>query len=68
MRPKGLIQHDSAFAGHSFREYSILASIADVLPISSLVDVIFYCGITMQSTVERDSQNRSMCAVNPSRM
>ena len=69
MRSKGLIQRDSAFAGHSLGEYSALASIADVLPISSLVDVVFYRGITMQSAVERDSQNRSnyaMCAVNPS--
>ena len=70
MRSKGLIQHDSAFAGHSLGEYSALAPIADVLPISSLVDVVFYHGITMQSAVERDSQNRSnyaTCAVNPSR-
>ena len=66
MCPKGLIQCDSAFAGHSLREYSALISITNVLPISSLVNVVFYCGITMQSTVEHDSQNRSMCAVNPS--
>lgn len=71
MRSKGLIQNDCAFAGHSLGEYSALASIADVLPISSLVDVVFYRGITMQRAVERDSQNRSnyaMCAVNPSRV
>ena len=71
MRSKGLIQRDSAFVGHSLGEYSALASIADVLPISSLVDVVFYRDITMQSAVERDSQNRSnyaMCAVNPSRI
>ena len=71
MRAKGLVQNDSAFAGHSLGEYSALASIADVLPISSLVDVVFYRGITMQRAVERDSENRSnyaMCAVNPSRV
>ena len=71
MRAKGLVQNDSAFAGHSLGEYSALASIADVLPISSLVDIVFYRGITMQRAVERDSQNRSnyaMCAVNPSRV
>jgi len=48
-----------------------LASIADVLAISALVDVVFYRGITMQRAVERDSENRSnyaMCAVNPSRI
>jgi fatty acid synthase subunit alpha, fungi type len=71
MRSKGFVQKNCAFAGHSLGEYSALASIADVLPISSLVDVVFYRGITMQRAVERDSQNRSnyaMCAVNPSRI
>ncbi|KAF9532470.1 fatty acid synthase [Crepidotus variabilis] len=71
MRMKGFVQQDCAFAGHSLGEYSALASIADVLHISALVDVVFYRGITMQRAVERDSQNRSnyaMCAVNPSRI
>jgi fatty acid synthase subunit alpha len=54
MRSKGLIQCNSAFAGHSLGEYSALASIA-----SHLVDVVFYRGITMQSAVERDLPNRS---------
>ncbi|KAF4614083.1 hypothetical protein D9613_007929 [Agrocybe pediades] len=71
MRVKGYVQKDCAFAGHSLGEYSALASIADVLHISALVDVVFYRGITMQRAVERDSENRSnyaMCAVNPSRI
>ena len=71
MRVKGFIQKDCAFAGHSLGEYSALASIADVLHISALVDVVFYRGITTQRAVERDSENRSnyaMCAVNPSRI
>ncbi|KAF8656258.1 hypothetical protein AX16_002694 [Volvariella volvacea WC 439] len=71
MRMKGFVQKECAFAGHSLGEYSALASIADVLPISALVDVVFYRGITMQRAVERDAQNRSnyaMCAVNPSRI
>ena len=71
MRMKGFVQRDCAFAGHSLGEYSALASIADVLHISALVDVVFYRGITMQRAVERDSENRSnyaMCAVNPSRI
>ncbi|KAJ7285205.1 fatty acid synthase [Mycena rebaudengoi] len=71
MRAKGYVQKDCAFAGHSLGEYSALASIADVLAISALVDVVFYRGITMQRAVERDSENRSnyaMCAVNPSRI
>ena len=71
MRSKGFVQKDSAFAGHSLGEYSALSSIADFLPISALVDVVFYRGITMQRAVVRDAHNRSnyaMCAVNPSRI
>jgi fatty acid synthase subunit alpha len=41
------------------REYSALASIADV---------VFYREITMQRAVERNSENYAMCAVNPSRV
>ena len=71
MRSKGLIQRDSSFAGHSLGEYSALASIAEVMPIESLVSVVFYRGLTMQVAVERDEAGRSkysMCAVNPSRI
>jgi fatty acid synthase subunit alpha len=71
LREKGLVQEGAPFAGHSLGEYSALASIAGVLPISSLVDVVFFRGITMQRAVERDDQNRSkyaMAAVNPSRI
>ena len=71
MRAKGLVQRDSSFAGHSLGEYSALASIAEVMPIESLVSVVFYRGLTMQVAVERDEQGRSnysMCAVNPSRI
>jgi enoyl reductase-like protein/malonyl CoA-acyl carrier protein transacylase/acyl dehydratase len=71
MRAKELIQANCAFAGHSLGEYSALASIGDVLPIESLVDVVFYRGMTMQSAVKRDEQGRSnygMAAVNPARV
>lgn len=71
MRVKGFVQKDCAFAGHSLGEYSALTSIADILQISALVDVVFYRGVTMQRAVERNSENRSnyaMCAVNPSRV
>lgn len=71
MRAKGLVQADSSFAGHSLGEYSALAALAEVMPIESLVSVVFYRGLTMQVAVERDSTGRSnysMCAVNPSRI
>jgi len=71
MRSKGLVQRDSSFAGHSLGEYSALAAMAEVMPIESLVSVVFYRGLTMQVAVERDElgrSNYSMCAVNPSRI
>ncbi|KAF1352373.1 acyl transferase domain-containing protein [Delphinella strobiligena] len=71
MRSKGLVQRDSTFAGHSLGEYSALAALAEVMPIESLVSVVFYRGLTMQVAVERDADGRSnysMCAVNPSRI
>ena len=71
MRSKGLVQRDSSFAGHSLGEYSALAALAEVMPIESLVAVVFYRGLTMQVAVERDETGRSnysMCAVNPSRI
>ena len=71
MLSKGLVQKDSSFAGHSLGEYSALAALAEVMPIESLVAVVFYRGLTMQVAVERDETGRSnysMCAVNPSRI
>jgi fatty acid synthase subunit alpha len=41
LRSKGFVQPDAAFAGHSLGEFSALASVADVLPNSSLVVVVF---------------------------
>lgn len=71
MRSRGLVQRDSVFAGHSLGEYSALAALAEVMPIESLVSVVFYRGLTMQVAVERDAEGRSnysMVAVNPSRI
>jgi acyl transferase domain-containing protein len=49
----------------SLGEYSALASVADVLSLENLIDVVFYRGMTMQSAVVRDAQGHSnygMCA------
>lgn len=71
IKSKGLVPHDIMFAGHSLGEYSALSSLANVMPIESLVDVVFYRGMTMQVAVPRDELGRSnygMCAINPSRI
>ncbi|KAI9352522.1 hypothetical protein DFJ73DRAFT_926469 [Zopfochytrium polystomum] len=71
MKANGLVQENSAFAGHSLGEYAGLAAVGEVLSVESLVDVVFYRGMTMQVAVPRDSAGRSnygMCAVNPLRV
>lgn len=71
LKHKGLIPAEAAFAGHSLGEYAALASMADVMSIESLVEVVFYRGMTMQVAVARDEQGRSnygMVAVNPSKI
>ncbi|CCH45960.1 fatty acid synthase [Wickerhamomyces ciferrii] len=71
LKAKGLIPADCIFAGHSLGEYASLASLAEVMSIESLVEIVFYRGMTMQVAVPRDSLGRSnygMIAVNPSRV
>ncbi|KNZ45529.1 fatty acid synthase subunit beta [Puccinia sorghi] len=63
LREKGLVQEGAPFAGHSLGEFSALTSIAGVLPIASLVDVVFFRGITMQWAVEQDTT--SLLIVSP---
>jgi malonyl CoA-acyl carrier protein transacylase len=59
MCSKGLVQPGAAFAGQSLGEFSAVAAVADILPNSSLVDIMFYCGLTMQHTAKRDERGRS---------
>ena len=63
MHLKRFVQKDCAFARHSLGEYSVLTSTADVLPIFSLIDVVFYQGITMQWGVKHDSELLQLCHV-----
>jgi len=56
MHSKGFVQKRYAFTSHSLGEYSVPASIADVLYISALVDVVFNCSLTIQYAVEHDFQ------------
>ncbi|KAG0124698.1 hypothetical protein HOY82DRAFT_617713 [Tuber indicum] len=52
-------------------ENSALAGLAEVMPIEFLVSVVFYRGLTMQATTERDTEgriNHPMIAVTPSRI
>lgn len=71
LRSKGLVSERSYYAGHSLGEYSALVAVADIMPIENLASVVFYRGLTMQASVERDEHGRSeysMLSVDPSRV
>lgn len=71
LKSKGLIQEGASYAGHSLGEYSALGALAQIMPMESLVSLVFYRGLTMQVAMERDEHGRtafSMMAVNPSRV
>lgn len=71
LESRGLIQEGANYAGHSLGEYSALGALAHVMPMKSLVSLVFYRGLTMQVAMERDQEGRtafSMVAVNPSRV
>jgi fatty acid synthase subunit alpha len=69
MKAHGLVPTDAFFAGHSLGEFAALAAFGNFFPYDSLMDVVFYRGMTMRSSVKRDSDGFSkfgMLAVNPS--
>jgi len=71
MLENGYICDDAVYAGHSLGEYAALSCVANTLSIESMAEIVFYRGLVMQSSVERDELNRSdyaMCAVNPVRV
>ncbi|KAJ1944870.1 fatty acid synthase alpha subunit Lsd1, partial [Linderina pennispora] len=71
LRSRALIHEDAVFAGHSLGEYIALAATSNVFTIEDTVDITFYRGMVMQSSVERDEFGRSpygMVAANPSRV
>ena len=71
LESKGLIQDRAMYAGHSLGEYSALGALAHVMSLESLINLVFYRGLTMQVAIERDEEGRtafSMMAVNPSRV
>lgn len=71
LRGKGLIQENATFAGHSLGEYGALSAFDAFLPFKSMINLVFYRGLTMQNAMERDAEGRteySMVAVNPKRV
>lgn len=58
LQDKGLLASDACFAGHSLGEYAALAS-QGILPLSSVIRIVYHRGLTMQSLVTRDAQGNS---------
>ncbi|KAJ2728322.1 fatty acid synthase alpha subunit Lsd1, partial [Coemansia sp. BCRC 34962] len=71
MRASALLRKGAVFAGHSLGEYTALASMGGMFTLEDVLEICFYRGTLMQSSVERDSKRRSqygMAAVDPSRL
>ena len=67
----GFVGQDIVFAGHSLGEYAALGSVANVLSLEQLVEVVFLRGMTMQGSVARDESGRSdfgMMVASPNRV
>ena len=47
------------FAGHSLGEYNALSAFADVIPLETVLELVFHRGSTMHHLIERDAQGRS---------
>merc|ERR1719181_380798 len=71
LKAKQLVPQEANFAGHSLGEYAALSSVAEVLSLESLMDIVFIRGMTMQAVVERKADGSSdfaMVAANPTRV
>lgn len=71
IKSKGLVQNNAPYAGHSLGEYTALGTLAGILTIESLLSLVFYRGLAMQMSMQRDDDGKtdfSMVAVNPSKI
>ncbi|WP_044084691.1 type I polyketide synthase [Bifidobacterium gallicum] len=59
LREAGMDIDGSYFAGHSLGEYNALSSYADVIPLDTVLELVFHRGSTMHHLIERDEQGRS---------
>ena len=59
LREQGVIVEPSYFAGHSLGEYDALSSFAQIIPLETVLELVFHRGSTMHHLIERDENGRS---------
>jgi len=71
MQYRGVLSPTDKYAGHSLGEYTAISAFGKLVPLETLMSIVFYRGLSMQVAVERDGTGRSrfgMCALNPSKL
>lgn len=63
LEEKGAFNPDAWFCGHSVGEYSALGAIAKVVPLRSVVQIVYQRGTTMDALIERDAHGHSPYAM-----
>ncbi|MSP92865.1 MAG: DUF1729 domain-containing protein, partial [Myxococcales bacterium] len=59
LREAGVLVEGAVTCGHSVGEYDALAAYVGVLPLESVIDIVWMRGCTMHTVVERDAAGRS---------
>ncbi len=59
LREAGAAVPDAMTAGHSVGEYNALSAVVEVLPLESVVEIVYQRGCVMHRFVPRDAQGRS---------
>jgi enoyl reductase-like protein/3-oxoacyl-ACP reductase-like protein/3-oxoacyl-(acyl-carrier-protein) synthase/acyl dehydratase len=59
LRESGAFAEDAITCGHSVGEYNALSAIAEVLPLESVVEIVWMRGLTMHTCVPRDANGVS---------
>lgn len=71
LESRGVLSKTTTFAGHSLGEYTAILALGKLVPLETLMSIVFYRGLSMQVAVERDEANRSpfaMFAINPQKL
>ncbi|MFY9262119.1 MAG: fatty acid synthase subunit beta domain-containing protein [Arcanobacterium sp.] len=59
MREAGVLVEGSYLAGHSLGEYNALAAYGKIMPLETVIEIVFHRGSTMHNLVPRDAEGRS---------